>query len=344
MKVKSIIALILISIIAFFFTTKEDKVEKMVEEKKAEISQSVQVNGVNKINYVNEINLFARLKSDNLISINSQVKETIKKINFNIGDKVERGDIIAELDMGNLESHLNYLNQNKKELQIEKNGLLKLSKNNQVSKLDLAKIETKISKIESDIISTKNNINKRKIIATQNGVIDELPFKAGEIAETSMSFVTIIGDINKVESQIHASDLNSISLGQEIVFHSINESIKGIISHISRNVSNKNNTVKIEATLNKVANFNQLNGEISIQTDTLQAMKIPASSIVLADGNTMGIFHVKNNIAKLETIEIIKNDGNFVWIKPITDKINLVTVGQFYLKDNMNVVIGENIL
>lgn len=347
-KIVVSIALITIASISFFMMPSEES--KEIKEKSNSLikEQSVQIEKVNTISFSNSIKLFSRLSSDNIVDINSQVREVITKIYFKEGDSVSKGDVIAELDYGNLKSHLEYLTKNRTELEIEKKALEKLYKNKQTSRLSIAQIETNIARIDSDIVSTKNNIEKRKIIATINGIIDEINLKEGELSETSVAFVKIIGKVNKVESQAHASLINKMKKGQAVRFinNQLDSSQKGVLTHISKNVSNLNNTIKVEATLENDIQFNQLDGELIIETEELSAMKIPSSSVILADGNKMGIFHVVNEKAKLEKIEIIKNDGNYIWIKPIKGHktIDLIVVGQFYVKDLMKVVVGEKVI
>jgi multidrug efflux system membrane fusion protein len=307
--------------------------------------QSVQINNIEVEMYQDKIVAFSRIKTDNIVSIHPEIKSRVMSINVKKGDRVKKGDLLAELDMGNLDFELTYLLQKDKEYRIEQVASQKLIAVNQISKIDIEKIKSKIKRNEADIASLKDQINKRKIYSPINGSVDEVDLKRGELADTSVSVFQVIGNINKVEAEIHASKINKLKLNQKIMLRLENESVEGSLSYISKNISTKNNTVLVEATLNSGLQYHNLYGELEIVIDNIPSMKIPSSSVILGNSDEMAIFYVKNNIVKYSKIEILKNNGSYMWIKPISESsVSLVTVGQFYIKDGSSVTIGEKYL
>lgn len=340
---KKIVLLVLVAIVSLLYVMKD---ETVIEPQKSEIAkQSVQIKIVNKELFTKEIVVFSRVKANKIAKISAQSRENLNKILIDKGQYVKKGDVIATLNMGDLKHQMDYLIIKKEELLIEEKAIKLLNKKNQTTLLDVAKIKSNIAKIVSDIEAINIKIEKRKIISPIAGQIDEINFEVGEVVETSKVFTKVIGVINKVEAQIHANKLDNLKEKQKVVFNYKGKDIDGYISHISKTVSSQNNTIKIEAQLNENLKYEHQSGELSIKTNTVNAMKISASSIILGDNNKMSIFHIINNKAILSRIEVIKNDGNEVWIKPISDdSIKLVIVGQFYLKNDIDVEIGENIL
>jgi multidrug efflux pump subunit AcrA (membrane-fusion protein) len=343
MKKKTLL-IITTTILSFLlYAIKADTVieNKISESKK----QSVQIKIVNKESFIKEIVTFSRLKASKVVNIRSQARENLKIILIDKGQYVKKGEVIATLDMGDLNTQMDYLIIKKEELLIEEKAIKLLNKKNQTTPLNIAKTKSNIAKIISDIESINTQIEKRKIISPINGIIDEINFEVGEVVETSKVFTKVIGVINKVEAQIHSNKIDNLKENQKVVFNHHGKKINGYISYISKTVSNKNNTIKIEAKLNENSKYENQSGQLSIKTKAVDVMKISASSIILGDNNKMSIFHIIKNKAILSKIEVIKNDGNEVWIKPITDNsIKLVIVGQFYLKNNIDVEIGESFL
>lgn len=342
LMISLVISVATLSILGVMMSYQGEKVdEKEINEV---ITQSVQILIVQEIDYQDTIEAFARVDAENKISVNAQVRETLNSLYFKEGDQIKSGEIVAELDMGNLHENKSYLEYKKNELIIERRALIELNKNNQTSKLSLAKIEAQIKKIESDIKSNTLNIEKRKIKSTITGTVNEINFKQGEVVDTSKVFVEIIGKATTISAQIHARDLNKIKIGHKIKFTNNIVKSSGIVSMISKKVSNKNNTIKVDAILEDDMKYSQMSGKMIIKTDEVKAMKIPASSVLLDSDNDMSIFIIKNKKAKSVKINIIKNNGNEIWIKPLMKEMKVVTVGQFYLKNNVSVEVGENIL
>jgi membrane fusion protein (multidrug efflux system) len=347
---KKIYILIVLSILALMFLFKNNPIvdDISIERIPAKSIQSVQVMSIESSEYDNKIVSFARTISDNTANVSSEIVARIIAIDKSVGDYVERGDLLAQLDSSNLQERLDYLLQKKAELDMEKRALSKLSLNEHTSKLSVEKNKSLAKKNTADIKLIKDEIRKTKIIAPISGFIEEKAFNEGEITETKGYFFKIIGDTNKVYAHINSAFLTKLMIGQPMVFKSNkSDDLFGKLDFISRDISTENNTILVEASLDSSAIAQNISGEIIIEIGSTPSMLIPSSSIILSGENKMGIFFINDNSkAVYSDIELMGSDGDFVRIKPPqgVSKINLVIVGQFFINDGLDVNIGAKLL
>lgn len=191
-----------------------------------------------------------RIEPEKKINIGAQVSGQIKKVFFEVGQKVKEGDIIAIIDPRPKDNELKIAEAELKKAQasvnVYQNRLIKaqqeydrqkfMFKNDATSKKEyldsksnLNIAESELKQVKENIISAKKNLETAKlnleyttIKAPSNGTILSLAVEEGQTLNTSFNIQTIaiIANINKltIKSEISETDINKIHVGQDVEF------------------------------------------------------------------------------------------------------------------------------
>ena len=170
------------------------------------------------------------------VKIGSRISGVVKKLKANIGDYVQAGQIIAELDDAELQAKLNQnaaaLNKAKEDYEYAKLNIERqksLLQQNFISQqqVDIAgtsfKVaEAQLKQAEANVDFAKVQLSYTKIYATTSGVIASVSTQEGETVSASLAsptFVSII-DLKRLEvnAYVDETDIGKIKVGQEASF------------------------------------------------------------------------------------------------------------------------------
>ncbi|WMJ22821.1 HlyD family efflux transporter periplasmic adaptor subunit [Paludicola sp. MB14-C6] len=158
----------------------------------------VEVTTVSQANYTDDIyvNGFVEEKSKKDIFANLPLVPS--KVNFRIGDKVNAGDVIAEIDTD-----------------ATKNALLQLA--NMANFIPKEYVDA-IGKLNVDEKIIKDYI-PTEMTAPISGTITSISLVEGAISTPNTSVVTIIqADENRVKMSVNESDIDKVKVGDTVVF------------------------------------------------------------------------------------------------------------------------------
>lgn len=170
------------------------------------------------------------------VKIGSRISGVVKKLKANIGDYVQAGQIMAELDDAELQAKLNQnlaaLNKAKADyeyarLNIERQKSLLQQDFISQQQVDIAETsfkvaEAQLKQAEANVDFAKVQLSYTKIFATTSGVIASVSTQEGETVSASLAsptFVSII-DLKRLEvnAYVDETDIGKIKVGQEASF------------------------------------------------------------------------------------------------------------------------------
>jgi HlyD family secretion protein len=173
----------------------------------------------------------------NIVNVGTQVSGTIEKIYVDYNDKVEKGQLLAELDKSVLESSKRTASaqlrkaKTKRDLaKLEASRLKELFGKDYVAKSDLDSAETELESCEADYEEALANYEKAEInlgyaVVTSpvSGVIISREVDEGQTVASSLQapeLFTIAEDLTKmqIEASISEADIGNIKNGQDVVF------------------------------------------------------------------------------------------------------------------------------
>ena len=185
-----------------------------------------------------------------LVDVGAQVSGQIKKLYVKVGDKVQKGDMIAQIDSVTQE---NEIAQQKAQLLIHEANLasakiaaanaktqynreLELYKRNAASKeavenaknsaalkeAEQKQIEAQIEQTKLQLSTAETNFSYTKITAPISGTIVSMPVEEGKTVNSNQTTPTIvkIADLSKMEikMQIAEGDISKVKVGMDVEY------------------------------------------------------------------------------------------------------------------------------
>lgn len=211
-----------------------------------------------------EIIATGKVTAVQLVAVGSQASGQIKRLYVKIGQKVKKGELIAEIDSTNqrnelhtgraiLETHKSKLASQVIALRIAQQQFIresKLKSQDATSHEQYENIENVLAKAKSDVAETRSlitqaeiavstaeaNLGYTMIVSPINGTVISIPIEEGQTVNASQTIPTIIqiADLShmKINIKISEGDITKIETGMNVVFYILSDKNTEYISPI----------------------------------------------------------------------------------------------------------------
>ncbi|SHK38259.1 efflux RND transporter periplasmic adaptor subunit [Tepidibacter formicigenes] len=366
---KKKISLLLILILIFTVPLAGCKKKKEVKEPEEKVI-SVETKKVQKGDINLKTTLSAKVAPIEEASVVPKIPGKVAKINIEIGQKVNKGDVLFTLDktdmlnvVKNAEAAYNMAVANLKirEEQIENartnyERMKFLYEQGAISKqqfeqyelqasstnLEVAKAQVEQSRVALE--NAKSSLVDTTVTSPISGVITAVNINEGEMASSAMPAVSI-ANLDKVviETDISEYLINKVKIGDSVdisIKSAGKENFKGKITALSPATSQGSMTYPIKI---EIDNKNKLIkpgmfGEVSIVTEKKEkVITVPSEAVIVKEGNDV-VFTVEDNKAHMKNVSLGIDNGEYVEIiKGVKEGETVVIKGQNYLDEGSKV-------
>ncbi len=276
-------------------------------------------------------------------TISSEGQGKVVSINFDEGDAIKKGSVIAKLDDEMLRLQLQTIEVNLDGQRKDENRYKILAQQNAAPDIQLEKIELAIRGLEIQKAQILKQIKGCTIVSPFNGVVTKKMIDLGSVIGigTPVLEVTDIS-VLKLAVNVPEKDINNFKVGQKVEVNTdvlADQTLQGTIKTISVQ-ADKTHNVKVQVEV--VNKSNELRAgmfgtAILANGSSHNALSIPRKTLV---GSTKSpqLYVVKNGKALLTPFSAGTSDGDFIEIvSGITEDDKVVIKGQVNLKNNSNV-------
>ncbi|EAI1582903.1 efflux RND transporter periplasmic adaptor subunit [Campylobacter lari] len=352
--------ILIIGVYFFFFANKEEYNYLTYEAKKQDITQSIEAIG----------EVYAKTQVD----VGAQVSGQITKLHVKLGDRVNEGDLIAQIDKdkqqndlditkaqlesakANLESKKIALDIATKQYQREQKlyakkatsleNLENLKNTFYALRANVADLKAQTTQLEISLKNAQKDLAFTTITAPSKGEIINVAVEEGQTVNANQNTPSIVrlADLSEMEirMQIAEADINKISVGKKVKFSILNEPDKKYEAVIS-SIDPANTTIS-DATSNT-----NLNSSSSASTN---AVYYYARVFVKNDNNFLRIgmsteneiaIKTENNTLVIPTLAI-KSDTKGYYVEILkANNISVKTPVKLGIKDSLNTQILDGI-
>ncbi|EAK0822598.1 efflux RND transporter periplasmic adaptor subunit [Campylobacter lari] len=352
--------LLIIGVYFFFFANKEEYNYLTYEVKKQDITQSIEAIG----------EVYAKTQVD----VGAQVSGQITKLYVKLGDHVNEGDLIAQIDKdkqqndlditkaqlesakANLESKKIALDIATKQYQREQKlytkkatsleNLENLKNTFYALRANVADLKAQTTQLEISLKNAQKDLAYTTITAPSKGEIINVAVEEGQTVNANQNTPSIVrlADLSEMEirMQIAEADINKISVGKKVKFSILNEPDKKYEAIIS-SIDPANTTIS-DATSNTNLNSNS--------STSASAVYYYARVFVKNDNNFLRIgmsteneiaIKTENNTLVIPTLAI-KSDTSGYYVEILkANNISVKTPVKLGIKDSLNTQILDGI-
>jgi cobalt-zinc-cadmium efflux system membrane fusion protein len=304
--------------------------------------------------------------------VGSLVKGRVKRVFYNLGDKVAQGQALMELEgleIGEIKSSyrkakaaLDFAESAYKRQKTLNEQNVSSSKTLLESKaeFDKAKAEFKAEdeKIHSIGLTDEETLNNSEehssgrlfVRAPINGIISERNVIIGQLVDENATAFKLL-NISKVwaDAQIYEKDIAKVSGKPSVTFTSAaypNDYFTGNIIFTAQSVDEKTRTINIRAALNNSNNKlkPQMFGELRIPVmNSPKAIVVPSDAVINDNGKYYIYVQTGDTTFQKRDVHIgIKNDKNIEITDGLKENEKVVIKGVFYLKsESLKSSFGE---
>ena len=261
--------------------------------------------------------------------VSFQIGGKIQNIYVDIGDKVLKDDILAELDNREITANLN---QAKAKYQLAKQLLdrfkdLKAQGHISIQELDKAESDFLVAQSQFDFYKVK--LEQTKILAPFNGLIQSRYLDEGSVINPGLAILEII-DSEKVEAHVALPLylIDKISIQESFTFNLNGELINGVLKRLSpMSLGGSNNRLAIFEFNTFFVPGAVINLELEIN-EIERGTWIPIKALSQSDGGLWSVYTVdKNNSISKELVEVIYYEGKNVYVSGTLSDGDLVIKG-----------------
>lgn len=317
-------------------TSKKDFTE--VEESPAEVEAMLLTPGSFNYELISNGTLVARQKAD----LKFQSNELINKVYVRNGQRVNKGDKLAELDLFKLSSALKQSKESLEKTHLELQDVL-IGQGYKIDKLDevpaevmrLAKLRSNYEQAENNYAMAEYNFRNATLYAPFSGVVANLEAKEFNHPSSEV-FCTILNDRQpEVVFNILENELPLINLNDKVhlsPFSNPGLLVDGAVCEINP-VVDKNGMVKVKATVNNREGklFEGMNVKVKVQRVLGERLVIPKSALVLRN-NRQVVFTLKKGRARWNYVQTAQeNSTGYVVTEGLTPGDSVIYEGTLNL-------------
>jgi RND family efflux transporter MFP subunit len=317
-----------------------DKTTTNVEDKTTEVK--VKLLEYQDFNY--ELISNGKVAAMNKVELKFQSQEIIRKIYVKNGDRVTKGQKLAELDKFKLEMEkkqaVESLERAKLDFQdvlIGQGNSLNDTLNIPADVMKIAKIRSSYERNQNSYIIAEYNLNAATLYAPVDGVVANLKVKEYN-QPGAEAFCTIIDNRNpEVVFNILENELPLINLNYKVFILPISlpsYKIEGHISEINP-VVDKNGMVQVKAVINNRENkiYDGMNVRVRVQLLLGKQLAVPKSAVVIRN-NKKVVFKLSNDRAAWLYVQTAQeNSDSYVITEGLSAGDSIIYDGNINLAD-----------
>ncbi len=255
------------------------------------------------------IEVRGNVQSRTNVNISSEMMGQLVSVNVVEGQRVRRGDVIAELDSESLTKTIKELHtqieyattifEKRERLWAKKIG----------TEIEYLQAKNNKESLENQLETTLTQLDKTSIEAPFSGTIEQVPVKNGEVVQPGMPVAFLVSNNNMyITSEVSESYIGKFKVGDEVevTFPALKETFTSKISSVGNVINPASRTFTVEVRLPNVREYLKTNLVAIVKLvdySSDDAVVIP-SRIIQEDLQGNFIYTVQNEQARKVHVQL----------------------------------------
>ncbi len=253
------------------------------------------------------IDLQGKVDADESVAATSRIPGALQKVYIENGDKVSKGQLLAEVDNAVLLKNLAELEGRyalAKDLYMRQKSLWD---QNIGSEVQYIQAKNNMESMERSIATLEENLAMTKIYAPTSGTVDMVMLKQGQAISPGIPLCNILNlDDLKIVGSVTEAYASKVKKGDhvKVYFPDMEKEITTKVSYVSRQINPANRTFLIECDLGKGEYWaNQIAVMKIVDYETPEAISIPVNLIQTAPEGDYVLIAEKTGEGQLATVD-----------------------------------------
>lgn len=286
------------------------------------------------------------LEGEEQANIIAKIPERIIGIKVKVGDYVNAGQLLIELDKSGASSQ--YFQAEAAFINAERDfkRMETLFSEGAISQQMLDGVQTQYKVAKANFEAAKSTV---ELTSPISGVVTAININIGDLAQVGMPLI-VVANINRMKLvfRVGEADVSSLSVGQTVeIFSESKPSLiqSGKILQISKSADIQSRSFEVKALFNNTSDrwfkpgmFCRAKANLNSQTGSL----IIPNTAIIYEAERKGVFVINNNIAKYRIVETGITDGLITEvINGLSEGETIATIGVNNLKEGVSVHIAN---
>jgi multidrug efflux system membrane fusion protein len=298
---------------------------------------SVRVRELHAQDVTREIIVSGRTEPARIVTVRAEIDGRIVAVNAERGQPIKQGDVIARIDMRDLEARLTEARATVKQREMQYAAAQKLLKQNLQSQVDMAERLAQLETARAQLKRTEVEVANTTMAAPFDGVLEDRNVEVGDYVKSGdqvarvleQNPMLVIGDVNERErGHLHAGDPGFARLAT-------GQAVQGRLRYVAAEADPATRTFRIELEVPNPdgALVAGVTSEIRIPSRQSAAHYLSPAFLSLDDNGQVGIKTVNtDDVVEFFPAKILRSTNEGIWVTGLPETVRVITVGQGFVR------------
>ena len=280
------------------------------------------------------VRLQGRTEADRIVTLASETSGTIVNLPTPKGRRVQKGQLICEIDAGARAAMLAEAKAKRDAARINYEASQRLFEKGHISKSQRATSKAKFDAAAAAVKMHQVELSRTRIKAPFDGILDQLPLKAGAFIAPGQPCGTLIDkDPLLVVAHVAESQITKVRTGASAsAVLATGEEVKGFVRYVAESPSLATRTFQIEV---EVANKEFLlrdgvSANLEIESERVRASQIPRSALTLDDTGRLGVRVLEGEVVAFREVSILSDQTEYSTVTGLGEtEVVIISGGDF---------------
>lgn len=286
--------------------------------------------------------LRGRTESKRMVDVKAEITGRIISRPVERGMHVEQGDLLCEVAVDDRDVAVAEAKAAVADARIEYQGSLKLKKQGLLSEIGIAGADARLEAARAQLHRQVLNLERTKITAPFAGVVEDLQMNAGDYAAPGASCATLIElDPMLISADVTEAEVENLVAGNQVFGRTrVGRELEGVVTFVGKQSDPLTRTYPVEITVDN-SDYSIRSGltvNVRIGLTEVQAHQVSPALFTLGDAGEIGVRIIDSaDKVVFQTVQIIEDGVEGVWITGLPSTTRLITVGQEFVSDGEQV-------
>ncbi len=284
-----------------------------------------------------EIVVNGRTEPARAVTLRAEIDGRVTFVGAEEGSEIKRDDVIARLDIRDLEAQLEEAKAILGQRRLEHEAAADLKRKDLQSEIQLERAKAALASARAAVKRIEVAISNTIVHAPFDGVLDDRPIEVGTYVRTGDVVARILEqDPILAVGSVTQLERGRLVLGDQGLARLVTGQIAdGTIRYIASEADQETRTFRVELELQNPtrALVAGVTTEISIPVRSVTAYRISPALLSLNSRDQLGVKGVdRDDVVRFYPIEIVRATADDLWVSGLPKDARVITVGQGFVR------------
>jgi len=271
------------------------------------------------------------------VTVRAEVNGKIANLEVRKGARVARGDVLAQIEFKDRQARLQETQALVRQRELEFDAAERLREKGFRAATQHAAAAAQLDAARAAVKRMEIEIGLTSIRAPFDGVVDGLPIEEGDYVDPGKAVAEVVDeDPFLMVAQVSENDVGRLRVGSRGFARLVNGlRVEGAIRYIATTADENTRTFRVELEVpNRDRQLRDgVTAELHVPTELVLAHRVSAAVLTLDDQGTIGVRCVDaDDRVEFFPVRIVASEATGVWITGLPDAVDLIVVGQEFVR------------